>query len=42
MALEITDKDFEEVVLKSTNQYWLTFGQLGVDHVEWLDLLLMK
>ena len=34
MAIEVTDANFEDVVLNSDNQFWLIFGQLGVDHVE--------
>ena len=30
MALEITDSNFEETVLKVISQYWLIFGQLGM------------
>ena len=36
MALEFTDDNFEELVMKWTNQCWLIFGQNGADHVEWL------
>ena len=35
MALEITDANFEETVLKVQNQYWSIFGQHGVVLVEW-------
>jgi hypothetical protein len=34
MALEITDANFEELVLKSDSRSWLTFGLSGVDLAE--------
>jgi hypothetical protein len=40
MALAITDDaTFDEVVLKSDKPVVVDFGQLGADHVEWLDQL---
>ena len=35
MALEITDANFEDVVLKSDKPVLVDFGQPGVVHVEW-------
>jgi len=42
MALEITDANFEEVVLKSDKPVLVDFWAAGVDLVEWWVLLLMK
>lgn len=35
MALEITDANFEELVLKSDKPVLIDFGQSGVVRVEW-------
>ena len=35
MALEITDKSFEDVVLKSDKPVMVDFGQHGAVLVEW-------
>ena len=35
MAIEITDANFEEVVLKVANLYWWIFGPNGAVRVVW-------
>ena len=37
MAVELTDSNFQELVLNSDKPVLVDFGQLGVDHVECLD-----
>ena len=36
MAIEITDSNFEELVLKSDKPVLVDFGQNGVDRAVWL------
>jgi thioredoxin-like negative regulator of GroEL len=35
MALELTDANFEDLVLKSEKPVVVDFGQFGVVHAEW-------
>ena len=39
MALEFTDENFDSLALKSDKVVLVDFGQNGVDHVVWLDLM---
>ena len=42
MAVEITDANFDEVVMNSDKPVLVDFGLSGADLVEWLDQSLKK